>query len=78
MSFETSFEGDLEVQITFSAMAEFVSRRYAVFSASTDLGADLKVRFTFSAMAEFVKWAKKKRPRRRFEVAKSQILNMEF
>ena len=47
------------MQITFSAMAEFVSRRNAVFSACTDLGADLKVRFTFSAMAEFVKWAKK-------------------
>ena len=37
---ETGFEGDLEVQITFSGITEFVSRRYAGFSAHTKIRGD--------------------------------------
>ena len=54
------FEGDFSEQITFSAMAEFVSRRDAVFSACTKIVGVLEVQITFSGIAEFVKWAKKK------------------
>lgn len=59
LSFETGFEGDLEAQITKSAILDFVSRCNAVFSARTKIVGDLEVHFTFSGITEFVKWAKK-------------------
>ena len=42
-SCETGFEVDFEVQITFSAMAEFVSHCNAVFSAITKIKGDFGV-----------------------------------
>jgi len=69
---ETGFEGlkvilrrkngfgrDFSAQFTFSAMAEFVSRRYAVFSAGSKIVGVLELHFTFSTYMEFVKWTKK-------------------
>ena len=59
LSFKIGFEGDLEVQNTFSGITEFVSRHYAAFSAPTIFRDDLEVRFTFSHIRDFVKRSEK-------------------